>query len=112
MELLDHILIPSLIFLEPAMLFSTATAFYILTSSAQGFLFLHILPILIIFFVTILMSMRASLVTLGSILGLGRSSGEGNGNPLWYSCLVNSVDIETWQATVHGVAKNHLPLSD
>ena len=41
----------------------------------------------------------------GSIPGLGRSPGEGNGNPLMYSCLKNSIDRGAWQATVHGVAK-------
>ena len=38
-----------------------------------------------------------------SILGLGRSRGEGNGNPLHYSCLENPTDRGAWQATVHGV---------
>ena len=42
----------------------------------------------------------------GSIPGLGRSSGEENGNPLWYSCLENPIDGEAQQATIHGVAKN------
>ena len=42
----------------------------------------------------------------GSIPGLGRSPGEGNVNPLQYSCLENSMDGEAWQATVHGVAKS------
>ena len=42
---------------------------------------------------------------LGSILGLGRSPGGGNGNPLQYSCLENSMDRTTWQATVYGVTK-------
>ena len=42
---------------------------------------------------------------LGSVPGLGRSSGEGNGNPLQYSCLQNSMDRGAWQGTVHGVAK-------
>ena len=42
---------------------------------------------------------------VGSIHGSGRSPGEGNGNPLQYSCLVNSMDRGTWWATVHGVAK-------
>ena len=41
-----------------------------------------------------------------SIPGLGSSSGEGNGNPLQYSCLENSMDRETCWATVHGVAKS------
>ena len=43
---------------------------------------------------------------LGSIPGLGGSPGEGNGNPLQYSCLENPMDGEAWQATVHGVAKS------
>ena len=42
----------------------------------------------------------------GSIPGYGRSTGEGNGNPLQYSCLKNSMDRGAWQATVHGVAKS------
>ena len=37
--------------------------------------------------------------------GWGRSPGEGNGNPLQYSCLENPMDGEAWWATVHGVAK-------
>ena len=41
----------------------------------------------------------------GSTSGLGRSPGEGNGNPLWYSCLEHSMDRGVWWATVHGVAK-------
>ena len=40
----------------------------------------------------------------GLIPGLGRSPGEGNGNPLQYSCLENPMDRGAWQATVHGVA--------
>ena len=42
---------------------------------------------------------------VGSIPGSGRSPGEGNGNPLQYSCLRNPMDRGAWQATVHGVAK-------
>ena len=42
----------------------------------------------------------------GSIPGLGRSPGEGNGNPLQYSCLENSMDRGAWWATVHGVTKS------
>ena len=43
---------------------------------------------------------------LGLILGLERSPGEGNGNPLQYSCLGNPTDRGAWCATVHGVAKD------
>ena len=43
---------------------------------------------------------------LGSIPGLGRSPGEGHGNPLQYSCVENSMDRGAWWATVHGVAKS------
>ena len=49
---------------------------------------------------------------LGSILGSGRSPGEGNGNPLQYSCLENPMDGGDWWATVHGVAKSWIRLSD
>ena len=42
----------------------------------------------------------------GSIDGLGKSSGEGNDNPLQYSYLENSMDSGVWQATVHGVPKS------
>ena len=48
----------------------------------------------------------------GSIPGLGRSPGEGNGNPLQYSCLENPMDRGAWQATVPGVAKSPTQLSD
>ena len=47
----------------------------------------------------------------GSIPGLGRSPGEGNGNSLQYSCLENSMDRGAWKATVHGVAKSWTQLS-
>ena len=46
---------------------------------------------------------------LGSIPGSGRSPGEGNGNPLQYSCLENPMDRGAWWATVHGVAKSQTP---
>ena len=46
----------------------------------------------------------------GSVPGLGRSPGEENGYPFHYSCLVNSVDREAWQATVHGVSKSQTRL--
>ena len=47
-----------------------------------------------------------------SILGLGRSPGEGNGNPLQYYCLENSMGKGAWQATVPGVVKSRTQLSD
>ena len=43
---------------------------------------------------------------LGSIPGSGRSPGQGNGNPLQYSCLENPMGGGDWWATVHGVAKS------
>ena len=49
---------------------------------------------------------------VGSVLGLGRSPGGGNGNPLQYSCLGNPRDKEAPQATVHGVTKSLARLSD
>ena len=49
---------------------------------------------------------------LGSIPGWERYSGEGNGNPLPYSCLENSMDRGAWWATVHGVAVSQTQLSD
>ena len=44
--------------------------------------------------------------------GWGRSPGEGNGYPLQYSCLENSMDRGVWQATVHGVTKSRTRLSN
>ena len=41
----------------------------------------------------------------GLIFGLGRSPGEGNGNPLQYSCPGNPMDKEVWRVTVHGVTE-------
>ena len=43
---------------------------------------------------------------MGLIPGLGRFLGEGNGNPLQYSCLENPLDRGAWQATVCGIAKS------
>ena len=43
--------------------------------------------------------------TCVSIPGSGRSPGEGNGNPLQYSCLENAMDRRAWQTTVHGGCK-------
>ena len=49
---------------------------------------------------------------VGLIPGLGRCPGEGNGNPLQYSCIENFMARGAWQATVHGAAKNWTQLSD
>ena len=48
---------------------------------------------------------------MGSIQRKGRSSGDGSGNPLQYSCLEKSTDRGAWQATVHGITKNEIQLS-
>ena len=49
---------------------------------------------------------------LSSIPGSGRSSGEGNGNPLQYSCLENPMDRGAWRVIVHGVTKSLTELTD
>ena len=48
----------------------------------------------------------------GSIPGLGISPGEGNSNPLHYSCLKNPMDGGAWRAIVHGIAKSLTRPSD
>ena len=45
---------------------------------------------------------------LGSMPGLGRSPGEGNGNPLQHSCLDNPMDRAAWQAAVYGVTESDM----
>ena len=45
---------------------------------------------------------------MGFIAGSGRSPAVGNGNPLHYSCLENSMDKRSWRATVHGVAESDI----
>ena len=49
---------------------------------------------------------------LGSIPGSRRSPGEGNDNPLLYSCLENPIDRGAWRAIVHGVTKSRTQMSD
>ena len=53
-----------------------------------------------------------SAVDTGLLLGLGRCPGDGNGNPLQYSCLENSMDRGACWATVHGITKSQTQLSD
>ena len=54
---------------------------------------------------SIVKNLPANAGDVGLIPGSGRSSGEGNGNPLQYACLENSTDRGPWGATVHGVTK-------
>ena len=57
-------------------------------------------------------NMPASAGDMDSLPESGRSPGEGNGNPLQYSCLGNPMDRGAWQATVHGIEKNWTQLSN
>ena len=61
---------------------------------------------------TVIKDPPANAEDMGLIPGSGRSPGEGNGNPLQYSCLENPMDGVAWRTTVHGVAKNWIPLSN
>ena len=54
---------------------------------------------------SVVMNPPANAEDIYSIPGSGRSPGKGNGNPLQYSCLENSVDRRAWQAIVCGVTK-------
>ena len=54
---------------------------------------------------SVIKNLPANTEDLGSIPGSERSLGEGNGNPLQHSCLVNPRDRGAWQATLHGVAR-------
>ena len=56
--------------------------------------------------VSVVKNLPANAGDVDSIPGLGRFPGEGNGIPLHYSCLGNSMDRGAWWATVHGVAKS------
>ena len=57
-------------------------------------------------------NLPASAGDVGLIPGSGRFPGEGNGNPLQYSCLENAMNRGAWQAVVHGVAKSRTQLSN
>ena len=54
--------------------------------------------------------MQETVRDVGSILGSGRPPGEGNGNPLQYSCLESFMDRGAWQATVHRVTESRTRL--
>ena len=60
---------------------------------------------------TVVENLPANAGDVGSISGSVRSPGVGNGNPIQYSCLENSIDRGAWRATVHGVAKSRTQLS-
>ena len=101
-EFLDHMVILFLIFWGTTILFFiVVVSFYNPIDSAQGFPFLFILTD------TVWNTGDTCLIP-----GSGRSPGEGNRNPLQYSCLENSMDRGAWQATVHGVTKSWAQLSD
>ena len=55
---------------------------------------------------SVIKNLSANAGNVGSILRLGRSPGEGDGNPLQYSCLGNPMDRRVWWAIVHLVAKS------
>ena len=57
---------------------------------------------------SVVKNLTASADDIHSIPGSGRSPGEGNGNPLQFSCLGNPMDIGAWQATVHEVAESDM----
>ena len=54
---------------------------------------------------SVIKNLPANVGDVGLSPGLGRSPGEGSGNPLQYSCLENPMDRGAWWATVHGVSK-------
>ena len=54
---------------------------------------------------SVVKNLLANAGNVGSIPGSGRCLEEGNGNPLQYSCLENSMDREAWWTTVHGIPK-------
>ena len=60
---------------------------------------------------TVKTPLPAMLEDLGLIPGSGRSPGEGNGNPLKYSCLEKSMDRRAWGVTVHAIAESQTQLS-
>ena len=61
---------------------------------------------------SVVMNLPANAGDVDLIPGSERSLGEGNGNPLQYSCLGNPMDGGVWQATVHGVIKSQTRLSN
>ena len=60
---------------------------------------------------TVVKNLPANATDMSLIPGSGRFPGDGNGNPLQYSCLGNPLDQGAWQATVHGVTKSRTQLT-
>ena len=61
---------------------------------------------------SLLMKVKEESEKAGLKLNIQKMNGEGNGNPLQYSCLENPMDGGAWWAAVHGVAKSRTRLSD
>ena len=61
---------------------------------------------------SVVKNLPANAGATGLIPGVGRSPGEGNGNPLQYSGLENPMDRGAWQAIIHRVTKSWLKVSD
>ena len=61
---------------------------------------------------SVVKNLPASAANTGSISGLGKSPGEGNGKPFQYTCLENPMDRGAWQAIVHRVTKSWTQLSN
>ena len=59
---------------------------------------------------SVVKNLPTSAGNMGSVSGLGKSPGGGNGNPLQYSCLENSMDRGAWWATVHRITKSQTRL--
>ena len=78
------------------------------SSKKRGYIYIHIADSL----VAQMVESACNVGDPGSMPGLGRSPGEGNGNPLQYSCLENSMNERAWRAIVHGVTKSRTQLSD
>ena len=76
--------------------------------SCMGFIMLRYVPSMGFPGGSVVKNPPANAGDVGLIPGSGRSPGEGNGNPLQYSCLENPMDGGAWQATVHKVSKESI----
>ena len=83
-----------------------------LMTTQEGQRLLRSQSIQVVLVVKNLLDNTGDLRDVGSIPGPGRAPGEGNGNPLQYSCLGTPMDRGNWWATVHGAAKSRTRLSN